>query len=122
VDLLPVFNHLCQGDPRVDTACVDTAHAYPWPPEPAWGDDYSAIRGGKDNYHILDFAPFYISCISTSQNRCAGYDYMYNNVDGLDDKPNIIEGFFITNYIELTPDDTNPCEINLGNCIISLSE
>ncbi len=122
VVLLPVFNHICKGDPRVDTTCMDAAHESPWPPEPSWFDDFSAVRGGKDNYHILDFAPFYISCISTSTNRCKGYDYAYNNVEGLNNNANIIEGFFVTGYDDVLPDSTRTCEINLGSCVISLSD
>lgn len=120
--LLPVYNYLCEGDPTVDGSCMTAAHASPWPPEPSpGGDDFSAIRGGKNNYHILDFAPFYISCIST-KGECPGYEYAYSLIpDDLDEKAAIIEGFFITGYEGVLPDDTNACDINLGNCIISLS-
>lgn len=120
--LLPVFNYLCQGDPRTDSTCMDKAHESPWPKLPSGGDDFSAIRGGKDNYHILDFAPFYISCISTSANRCKGYDYAFKNTTGLKSNANIIEGFFITGYDDVTLDSNSTCEINLGNCVISLSK
>ena len=128
--LVPVYNYVCEGDPSVNpltNPCMIAAHADPWPdyPDesaPDRGDDFSGLRGGKNNYHILDFAPFYISCIST-KGECPGYEYAYSLFpDDLDEKATIIEGFFITGYKDVSPDSTSTCDINLGNCIISLSD
>lgn len=127
VVLVPVFNYLCPDDPRVGSPetneCMINAHKNPWPPYPDYGCDTSSIRGSKDNYHILAFAPFYISCISTKAD-CAGYQYALSmDTSGtLDKNAKIVEGFFIVNYEDILPDSTNMCDINLGNCVISLSD
>jgi len=119
VVLIPVYNTLCDGDPRTDTACVSAAHAFPWPPAPPGGDNFSEIRNKTFNYHILTFAPFYISCIST-KGACPGYQLaMSLNGVELKEEP-IIEGFFLHD-VDVSPDVNQGCDINLGNCVISLS-
>jgi hypothetical protein len=123
VVLVPVYNTVCQY-PQTNTACRNQAHNPPWPPEPPLGDDFSGIKlANQDNYHILAFAPFYISCISTKAG-CPGYQFALNRLGDkvLDKNEPIIEGFFVMNYDDILPDSGNTCEINLGNCVISLSD
>jgi hypothetical protein len=120
VVLIPVYNVICEGDPRDDASCVAEAHATPpWPP--FFGEDnMDEIRNGTLNYHILTFEPFYITCVSKSGD-CPGFRYAQTLPKGeeLKDGP-VIEGFFLSN-VGVTPDTSQGCDINLGNCVISLS-
>ena len=121
VVLIPVYNVLCDGDPRTDASCVAAAHASP--PWPAFDgtDNFSEIRNTTLNYHILTFQPFYISCIDTKGN-CPGFAYAQSlpGGDNLTDGP-VIEGFFLSD-VTISPDDKDGCSINTGNCQISLSK
>jgi hypothetical protein len=114
VVLVPVFNYVCDGDPRVDTSCVAEAHASPpWPPF-SGEDDFSQIKFGSDNYHIIAFEPFYITCID-KKGDCPGAE-----LAGIDGDGPVVEGFFLSDY-PVSPDSGQGCDINLGNCTISLS-
>jgi len=121
VVLVPVYNYLCDGDPRTDSTCVDSAHASPPWPYFDGEDDFSEIRNKSLNYHILTFEPFYVSCVS-QKGECPGFRYAQTLPKGseLKDGP-VIEGFFLTDG-EVSPDITQDCAINLGNCTISLSK
>jgi len=120
VVLIPVYNVWCDGDPRTDTSCVDAAHASPPWPEFHGVDDFSEIRNKTLNYHIVAFAPFYVSCVST-KGDCPGFRYAQSLPKGeeLKDGP-VVEGFFLTD-IDVSPDSEQDCSIDLGNCVISLS-
>ena len=121
VVLIPVYNVICEGDPRVDASCVDAAHASPpWPPFIGI-DHFDEIRNTQLNYHILTFQPFYVSCID-KKGDCPGFRYAQSlpGGDALTDTP-VIEGFFLSN-VPISPDDSSGCAIDLGNCQISLSE
>jgi len=114
VVLIPVFNYLCDGDPRIDTSCVSEAHASPpWPPF-SGEDDFSQIKFGSDNYHIIAFEPFYITCVD-KKGDCPGAE-----LAGIDGDGPVVEGFFLSDY-PVSPDSSQGCDINLGNCTISLS-
>ncbi len=119
VVLVPVYNTICDGDPRVDSSCVAEAHASP--PWPAYSgeDDFSEIRNSKVNYHIIAFEPFYITCIDKKGN-CPGFKLAQSMSGGALKKGPVIEGFFLSDY-PVSPDSSQGCEINLGNCTISLS-
>jgi hypothetical protein len=120
VVLIPVFNYFCDGDPRTDSTCVEEAHASPpWPP--FYGeDDFSQIRNKSDNYHIIAFEPFYVSCVS-KKGDCPGFRLAQALSGGeLKDGP-VIEGYFLSD-MDVSPDSDQGCDINLGNCTISLSK
>ncbi|MDY6867186.1 MAG: flp pilus-assembly TadE/G-like family protein [Chloroflexota bacterium] len=118
--LIPVYNEICDGDPRTDATCVANAHASP--PWPSFNgvDDFSEIRNTSLNYHIITFEPFYISCVDT-KGDCPGFQHAQTlpGGDELKDIP-VIEGYFLRDF-ELSPDVTQSCILNLGNCIITLS-
>lgn len=121
VVLVPVYNHICDGDPRTDAACVNAAHASPPWPHFTGSDNFDEIRSKNDNYHIIAFEPFYITCIDKNGN-CPGLNYAKDlNIVDKKDKIPVIEGFFLSD-VKLTPDSTQSCSINLGNCQVSLSE
>jgi len=117
VVMVPVYNAICDGDPRENAECGAAAHASPpWPP--FYGDDdFSQMnREGQLNYHIITFAPFYISCIDKNGN-CPGLQS--SDLDKTDKKTPVMEGFFLTD-VDVSASDQD-CSIDLGNCIISIS-
>lgn len=118
--LIPVYNEICDGDPRTDATCVANAHTSPPWPYFSGVDDFSEIRNTSLNYHIITFEPFYISCIDT-KGDCPGFRYAQSLPQGseLKDGP-VIEGYFLRDF-ELSPDTSQSCILNLGNCIVTLS-
>ena len=122
VVLIPVYNEICQTNPSITPACVANAHASP--PWPAFSeeDDFSEIKNQDPYYHVIAFAPFYLSCVSKSGD-CPGYIYADKviNSNNLKDNVPVIEGFFLSD-VEVSPETTDFCSINLGNCTVSLSK
>lgn len=120
VALVPVYNYLCNNNPQTDSTCVDGAHASP--PWPAFDgmDDFSEISNQSPYFHIVAFAPFYISCVSKSGD-CPGYLYARTINSTLAANEPIIEGYFLSD-VDVSPDSTQDCLINLGSCSISLSK
>jgi hypothetical protein len=95
---------------------VTEAHASPWP---SGEDDFSKMdKTNKRNYHIVTFQPFYITCIDKKGN-CPGFELALE-LGVVDKKDGVIEGFFLSDY-PVSPDSSQNCDINLGNCTISLS-
>lgn len=120
VVMLPVYNYLCNGDPQ-KPLCL--AGGYDSPPWPIFNgvDDYSAIHpGNKVNYHIIAFAPFYVSC-ADSKGNCPGYIYAQTKDSTLKSNEPILEGYFLTD-VDVSIDSTENCAINLGNCTVSLTK
>ncbi len=120
VVLIPVYNVICDDSPLVETSCVDDAHASPPWPEFTGVDDFSEMKNSGPYYHIITFAPFYITCVD-SQGNCPGYEYARTLPKGSELSANepVIEGFFLSD-VGVVPDITQGCNINLGNCTISL--
>lgn len=124
---IPIFNAICgDSDPLNNVECMEAAHAYPFDPEPPTGDiDH---YGPAPKYHIVTFAPFYVSCVHIkSHDYCPGFDLaqrMNPNPKNLkksrigDNVPSI-EGFFLTN-VDKALDTSQDCDVNLGNCVVSL--
>jgi type II secretory pathway pseudopilin PulG len=131
--MVPIYNYYCDRNmgrnkdgefnfPDDVAYCMQQAHKDPWPIEPADGDNFDHIRNDKGNYHIVTFAPFYISCIS-DKGECPGFQYVYKlNPDDVHKFDPVIEGYFVTDYWDLYLDSTSMCDIQVGTCIISLSE
>jgi len=129
VVMIPVFNAICDdSDPTSNAACMDVAHASPFPEEPPSGDIDSAGQAPK--FHVISFDPFYISCVHTfSFHDCPEYVFAQEmNPDPINpsksllaDNISSIEGFFLTN-VDLALDLENHCEVNLGNCVVSLTK
>jgi len=122
VVLIPVYYVLCDGDPRTTIdphtglLCVDAAHAPPW----SYGeDDFSEMKNANPKYHIIAFAPFYVSCVD-KLGDCPGMIYAQSLDEDIDKDP-VLEGFFLSNYT-VSIDINQVCDINLGNCILSLSD
>ena len=128
--LIPVFNAICDDkDPTTVTSCMNAAHANPpWEDEPASGD----IDGSDQTpqFHVITFDNFFITCVHQHQSdHCPGFALAQEmNPDPKNDKKSLIpdntptvEGFFLTNA-EPDPDPEQNCDINLGNCTVSLSK
>jgi Flp pilus assembly protein TadG len=122
VVLIPVYNMICENDPRVDTSCVADAHASPPWPAFTGTDDFSEMKNSGPYYHILTFEPFYITCVN-SQGNCPGYEYAQTlpGNDDLSANEPVIEGFFLSD-VGIIPDIADGCSVNLGNCTISLGK
>ncbi len=122
VVLVPVYNEICTSNPDTNPACVAAAHASP--PWPAFGgtDNFSELKNQDPYYHVIAFAPFYISCVSKSGN-CPGYIYADKIINGntLKDNERVIEGYFLSD-VDVSPDHTDLCSIDLGNCKIALTK
>ncbi len=119
--LIPVYNTFCEGDPSVEgSPCMVEAHdPLYWDLEPAGGDIFDEMRSTNDNYHVITFDAFYISCVST-KGDCPGANYARSIDPDLGEIPTM-EGFFLTD-VGLSADYAQNCSVNLGNCIVSLSK
>lgn len=127
VVLIPVFNAICDdSDPIANTVCMEIAHAHPFPPLPPTGDIDEAGQAPK--FHVIAFDPFYISCVHTfSHDYCPGFALAQaRNMDPdppyksfIADNIPSVEGFFLSN-VEFPLDLENHCDVNLGNCLVSL--
>ena len=110
-----MYNELCENNPLFDNSCVERAHAAPYP----YGvDDFSEMKNSGPYYHIIAFQPFYVTCVDT-KGDCPGFNHAQTMNAELKDGP-VIEGFFLHD-VKVSPDTTQGCEVNLGNCTISLS-
>ncbi|MCJ7622736.1 MAG: Tad domain-containing protein [Anaerolineaceae bacterium] len=129
VVLVPVFNALCDDtNPTANPACMEAAHAYPNPEEPlTWDID---DVGSAPKFHIIAFDPFYISCVHTfSYDYCPGYALAQEvNPDPsnpgkslIPDNIPSVEGFFLSNAGFPLDLEVN-CNLNLGNCVVSLTK
>lgn len=126
--LIPVFNAICDDpDPLENAACMAAAHAAPLPPEPPSGDIDET--GPAPKFHVVSFNAFYISCVHTfSFDQCPGFTLAQEvNPDPdlpkkslIPDNTASVEGYFLTN-VEFPLDLENHCNVNLGNCVVSLT-
>jgi len=127
VVLIPVYNAYCDdSDPIANTVCMDIAHEFPFPEEPPTGDIDEAGQAPK--FHVIAFTPFYISCVHTFQfDYCPGFAFAQEkNPDPdppyksfIDDNMQSVEGYFLKN-VKFPLDLENHCDVNLGNCVVSL--
>ncbi|HSN94300.1 MAG TPA: pilus assembly protein TadG-related protein [Anaerolineaceae bacterium] len=124
VVMIPVYNVLCNSDPQSTPSCVEAAHDPLLWPAFSGTDNFSDMRNQVPYYHIIAFEPFYVSCVSKKgYNECPGFKYamdLINDKKLLDDGP-VIEGFFLSDY-DTYVDIQNFCDINLGNCTVTLSK
>ncbi len=128
VVLIPVFNAICDdSDPIATPLCMDAAHTSPNPGEPLAGDEDS--QGQAPKFHVIAFNPFYISCVHTfSFEYCPGFALAqevnpHPSIPGkslIPDNTPSVEGFFLTNVDDIPLDTEVHCDVNLGNCVVSL--
>lgn len=119
VVLIPIYNVLCENSPLEDPACIAAAHASPPWPLFTGLDDFSEMKNQSPYYHVVAFAPFYVSCVD-KQGDCPGYQYAVSMDPNLDNKSPVIEGYFISDF-DVQPDIDQGCVFDIGNCVISLS-
>jgi len=129
VVLIPVFNAYCDdNNPTANPVCMEVAHAYPFPEEPPTGDIDAAGQAPK--FHVIAFDPFYISCVHIySSDYCPGFalaqevnpdpDLPHKSL--IPDNTPSVEGFFLSN-VDLPLDLEVNCDVNLGNCVVSLTK
>ncbi len=105
IALVPVFDVIC-ADIHADDFDTDCA---PYDP----GVDQIFGRNGKKTYyHVIAFAPFYVSCVAKNNESCPGKDFA-----GID--KSTIEGYFVDGYIV---DSEIGGSFDLGVYILSLTE
>jgi len=80
---------------------------------------YIKMKNQNPKYRIIAFAPFYVSCVD-KKGDCPGMIYAQSLDEDIGKGP-VIEGFFLSNY-SVSIDINQVCDINLGNCLISLSD
>jgi len=116
--LIPVFNGIPCDLKKNEDDCKALVHTSPYPPEPDSGD--IIVSGNEPHYHVVTFAPFYISCVHTHKNDdCPGFDLAASLNSEIKENTGSVEGYFLENYT-LALDVDEECDINLGNCTISL--
>ncbi|MBG0785863.1 MAG: hypothetical protein H0S79_12265 [Anaerolineaceae bacterium] len=120
VVLIPIYNTFCTNSPLDDPSCIAAAHASPPWPLFTGVDDFSEIKNQSPYYHIVAFAPFYVSCVNKLGN-CPGLQYAASLDPNLDDKTPVIEGFFLSDF-DVQPDIDQGCVFDIGNCVVSLSD
>ncbi|MDH3942930.1 MAG: pilus assembly protein TadG-related protein [Anaerolineae bacterium] len=94
IALVPVFDAFCNTDPFVQTNCLLNAHSG------TYSDQDTIIYAGgtyTKYFHIIGFAAFYISCVSTGggASECPGKILAVDN-GALPANAKTIEGYFIT--------------------------
>jgi Flp pilus assembly protein TadG len=119
---IPVFNVICDGDPRDDPTCEAEAHASTSPGLPLESEEADYFEHYKVGiaYHIVGFAPFYISCVHTNKENCPGFLAAQGYSSVLKDNTNSVEGYFVSGY-PFPAGDVGEGGVDLGNYIVSLT-
>ena len=127
--MIPIFNAICDDkNPTTIPACMSAAHNPPWEPKPVTGDIEESDQ--TPQFHVITFDNFIITCVHQHQNdKCPGFSLAQKmNPDPKNSKKSLIpdntpsvEGFFLTN-VNPNLDPYSNCDINLGNCSVSLSK
>jgi len=130
VVLIPIFNALCaDSNPTANPTCMEVAHTDPFPDEPPPPGDIDEA-GQAPKFHVITFAPFYISCVHTfSFDYCPGFAFAQEvnpnpsnpSKSLIPDNTPSVEGFFLSN-VDLPLDLESHCDVNLGNCNVSLTK
>lgn len=114
VVLVPVYNQLCEGKYNAGNQTIGSCSTA--------GDDVSPGTGDQKYYRVVTLAPFYVTCVHAvpSDPICSGLALAKAlNPSLKTNKARTIEGFFLEN-IDLGLDITLECDVNLGNCTVSI--
>lgn len=115
VVLVPVYDTLCEGKYNAGNQTIGSCSTA--------GDNVNPGSGDQKYYRVVTFAPFYVTCVHAKPGdpMCAGLELAdeLNNLNT--NKARTIEGFFLEN-IDLGLDITLECDVNLGNCTVSIIE
>jgi hypothetical protein len=124
VVFIPVFNVICDDMPEDDPACETAAHATTPPGVPLQPGETDVVIAGNPAtplYHIVGFAPFYITCVHTGKtDNCPGFILAQDTNPSIKDNTNTVEGYFVTGY-PFPAGDVGPGGVDLGNYIVSLT-
>jgi len=113
VVMVPVYNELCEGKYNAGSQTIGSCSTA--------GDNVSPGSGDQKYFRVVGFVPFYITCVHAVPHDpvCAGLE-LADELNKLNiNKARTIEGFFLEN-INLALDTTLDCDLDLGNCTISL--
>ena len=124
---IPVFNVICDDDPRDDPSCLANAHTETppgYPLESGETDYYDYYKVGIA-YHVVGFAPYYISCVRTKTgDKCPGFTAAQTGAAlagiTLKNNMNTVEGYFVSGF-PFPSGDSGIGGVDLGNYIASLT-
>jgi len=124
--LVPIYNYQCEDNPSSNAYCITEAHSPLYTGDnwaPFLGEDTFDIKsGGSLWFHIIAFQPFYLSCVS-SKGDCPGYRYAQTINTELKDNVDVVEGYFLSDYDDVSIDGNVFCDaLQLNNCGITLKE
>lgn len=114
VVLVPVYSQLCEGKYNGSTEIIGGSCS-------TAGDDVSPGTGSQKYYRVVTFAPFYVTCVHAvpGDPMCSGLA-LANELNSINsNKARTIEGFFLEN-IDYGLDTSLECDVNLGNCTVSI--
>lgn len=114
VVLVPVYDQLCEGKYNAGNQTIGSCSTA--------GDDVSPGTGSQKYYRVVTFAPFYVTCVHAypSDDVCTGLALAKAlNPSLKTNQARTIEGFFLED-IGLGLDVTLECDVNLGNCTVSI--
>lgn len=120
---LPVFNWICEDLPEDDATCEANAHASASPGLPLEPGDVERVVTGNPAtplFHIVGFAPFYITCVHKSGNGCPAFNMARSINPSIKANTNTVEGYFISGY-PFPEGEVEPGGVDLGNYIVSLT-
>lgn len=88
---VPVFDAICEGEPRDVSACSTWIHAQ---------DNFDRVGSSSaTHFHVIGFAPFYITCVSRNASQhCPGKDRAMS-LGLASHNTATIEGYFLHGYI-----------------------
>ena len=96
---IPVFNVLCPDLPSSMPACVEAAHSEDAPGVPLEpGQTDTVITGNPTTpvFHVVAFAPFFITCVHSSpSDNCPGFALAQSVNPTIKDNTNALEGYFV---------------------------
>lgn len=120
---LPVFNWICEDLPEDDATCEANAHASASPGLPLEPGDVERVVLGNPAtplFHIVGFAPFYITCVHKSGNGCPAFNMARSLNPSIKANTNTVEGYFVRGY-PFSEGEVEPGGVDLGNYIVSLT-
>ena len=124
---IPVFNVLCGDVPDLDDPndpCILAAHASTPPGLPLLEGEVENVLAGNPAtpmFHVIAFAPFYITCVHKSGEICPGFEFARTINPTIKANTNTVEGYFVKDP-PFVPGDVGTGGADLGNYVISLTK
>jgi hypothetical protein len=122
---MPVFNTLCPSTSSITTACLNAAHSTTDPGLPLGPGDteiYKLASGSHDQFHIVGFAGFFVTCATknSSSTACPGKNLALSIGALPAANKGTIEGYFLSGYTFQSTSGTGG--VNVGINMVSLNQ